>query len=101
MHTVVPCTPHILGATDASKTGMGGFWTTKDNAGNTTNYLWRTPFPDHIQKQLVSTENPLGTIMNSNLELAAIITGSILMAQLGHTPHAHLYIASDNTPAIS
>jgi hypothetical protein len=101
MHTVVPRAPHILGATDASKLGMGGCWTTTDNTGHTTNYLWRTPFPAHVQQQFVTTENPLGHITNSDLELAAITTGSVLMAQQGHTPHAHLYLASDNTPAVS
>jgi hypothetical protein len=101
LHTVVPRAPHLLGATDASKFGMGGCWMATSIDGHTSNYLWRTPFPSTIQENLVSTHNPAGSITNSNLELAAIIQGSTFMELLGHTPHAHLLLASDNTPAVS
>jgi hypothetical protein len=56
MHTIVPGAPHILGAADASKNGMGGCWTTIDTTGQQANYLWCTSFPEEIQKELVSVE---------------------------------------------
>jgi hypothetical protein len=101
LHTADPRAPHLLGATNASKFGMGGCWTAMTIDGHTSNYLWCTPFPSIIQENLVSSHNPTGSITNSNLELAAIIQGSTFMALLGHTPYAHILLASDNIPTVS
>jgi hypothetical protein len=58
-----------MGATDAAKAGMGGVWFIEEEA-----LVWRAPFPEAVQKRLVSFENPTGTVTNSDLELVATIT---------------------------
>jgi hypothetical protein len=95
IHTVVPQPPTCIAATDASRLGLGGFWITPNE-----NVLWRVPLPHSIQQQLVTTENCTGVFSNSDFELAALITGSVLPArqQQGHTT---ILIASDNTPAVA
>jgi hypothetical protein len=55
---------------DATKAGMGGIWFIEDKA-----IIWRVPFLDKVQKELVSFKNLQGTVTNLVLELAAMITG--------------------------
>jgi hypothetical protein len=96
IHTLVPRPPDVIAATDASATGMGGFWST-----GTAHYLWRAPFPTAIRQALISAQHKTGTVTNSDLELAALITGSIMAARTDTRPHINLAIASDNTPAVA
>jgi hypothetical protein len=96
IHTLVPRQPDTLAATDASGDGMGGFWATPQ-----ANYLWRSPFPHSISAQLITASNPTGTLNNSDLELAAIITGSVLASRHAHSTHDNILLASDNTPAVA
>jgi hypothetical protein len=100
IHTVVPHTPQVIGTTDASKEGMGGCWVDITTTPP-QNMLWRAQFPPAIQNSLVSTLNPLGTISNSDLELAAIVLGSALISQHSNIPHANICLGSDNTPAVT
>ena len=75
---VVPLSASALGFHDASGIGAGGVWFPDPSLdsrmpGNTstgTPILWRYQWPDHIQRLLVSDDNPHGTITNSDLELA-------------------------------
>ncbi|MFN9982929.1 MAG: hypothetical protein ACK53Y_23575, partial [bacterium] len=91
-----------MAATDASKLGMGGFWVSLNPATNTLqHFLWRAPFSKLTQDSLVSDANPAGLINNSELELAALLTGAILAAQFTATLHPNIALASDNTPAIA
>jgi hypothetical protein len=100
LHTLVPHAPSIIAATDASKSGMGGFWL--DGTGpSTANYLWRHPFPAAIQERLITLDNPSGTLTNSDLELAAVITGAHLAAHHYEGQHPNIVIATDNTPALA
>ncbi len=65
---------------DAAKPGMGGVWfppgklapnAIHPSAGHALQHpiLWHNQFPEYIQQLLVSTDNPAGTITNSDLEL--------------------------------
>jgi hypothetical protein len=103
IHTLIPGQPTILAAVDASRHGMGGCWVLPPSATNPTSqyFVWRAPFPSHIQQYLVSSANPTGSITNSDLELAALLTGAILAAAHSPTSSPHILIASDNTPAIA
>jgi hypothetical protein len=100
LHTVVPHPPHIIGATDASKQGMGGFYITQSTRGPDY-YLWRAAFPSSITNALTSPDNPTGLINNSDLELAGLVLGSTLIAQRHYRPYQHISLASDNTPAVA
>jgi hypothetical protein len=100
LHTVVPHPPHIIGATDASKQGMGGFYITQSSRG-TEYHLWRAAFPPSIMSALSTPENPNGLINNSELELAGLVLGSTLIAQRHYRPYQHISLASDNAPAVA
>ena len=94
---IVPQEPTLLGATDAAKAGMGGIY--YDCTGQA--YLWRLPFPDDIQRRLVSEANPSGSITNSDLEQAGLLAQVSIMADNHHVRYATLVNMSDNTPAVS
>jgi hypothetical protein len=102
IHTLVPGPPHYLTAVDASKTGMGGFWLPTSIMLDAQPCVWRARFPMDIVNQLISATNPRGSITNSDLELAAIVTGaSTLAASVPPYRHLCIAIATDNTPALA
>jgi hypothetical protein len=90
LYELVPAQPSLIGSHDASGLGAGGVWfpspgTTPRNVvvqilrdsslvtqplSSTSPVLWRLPFPDNVHRDLVSFSNPLGTLNNSELELA-------------------------------
>jgi hypothetical protein len=74
LHTVVPTAPTLLATTDASHLGMGGTWTSVIE-GTPRHYLWRTPLSSPLQKQLITADNPGGSITINDLELSAILIG--------------------------
>jgi hypothetical protein len=99
IRTLVPHAPHYWAATDASLQGMGGFWLPASTAPDTQPWLWRFPFPNTWQTRVVSQHNPTGDITNSDLELAAFITGHATRREYTlPLPYATTYIATDNTP---
>jgi hypothetical protein len=56
---------------------MGGIF--YDHQG--TPHVWRQPFPKDIQKNLVSFDNPQGTITNSDLEQAGQLAQVSLISE--------------------
>ena len=94
---IVPQEPSLLGATDAAKAGMGGVYF--DHTGQP--FLWRHPFSQQIQDDLVSKDNPTGTVTNSDLEHAGLLAQVSLMATTHPVRYATLANLSDNTPAVS
>ena len=72
---LVPLLAAAEGHHDASGKGAGGVWFPAKHLKPREGYknqpvLWRLKWPQHIIDQLVTTENPSGTISNSDLELA-------------------------------
>ncbi len=98
---LLPQAPSLVGASDAAKQGMGGVWLADTQAPLHPPILWRVPFPDHIQKALVSTKNPTGTITNSDLELAGTIVHTDVIVQAVDCRERTLGTGCDNTPAVS
>jgi hypothetical protein len=94
---LVPGDPIHLGACDAAKQGMGGVWFTDEEEP----LVWREPFPPNVQADVVSFDNPKGTVTNSDLELAGtIVHQAVLGSQVaveGETAHT----LCDNTPAVA
>ena len=98
---------------DAAKPGMGGVWfppSTSDplairypQAKQLTHpVLWRARFPQHVQDRLVSSDNPRGSVTNSDLELAGSIAQDDILSQaLPGQSHLSTCTFSDNTPAVS
>ena len=111
---VVPTPSTYFGAMDAAKQGMGGVWFPPLNQGPPLAIqqprsarlqhpiLWRARFPPKIQSQLVSVDNPSGSITNSDLELSgAIAQDDVLTTALPTVAHLSTCTFSDNTPAVS
>jgi hypothetical protein len=78
---IVPDDPVAVGPHDASILGMGGVWLPATTNSHIPPLLWRAPFPPHIQARLVSTNNPQGTITNSDLELAGLLAHQDILTQ--------------------
>jgi hypothetical protein len=62
--------------------------------------VWRQPFPLSIQQQLLSFANPTGTVTNSDLELAGVITHQDVLAQHFDIRESTTATICDNTPAV-
>jgi hypothetical protein len=80
---------------------MGGFYVPTSIGPHVTPTVWRSSFAEDITTHLVSSKNAQGTLTNSDLELAAIITGAATIAQSAPSPHQHIFIATDNTPVLA
>jgi hypothetical protein len=65
--------PSTQGACDASKKGLGGVHFVPLPNGDLKPILWRQTWPTSVSAKLVSTDNPRGSVTNSDLELAATI----------------------------
>jgi hypothetical protein len=93
--------PDYIGYCDASGFGAGGVWFggQKDLAP----IVWRIEWPKDITEALVSDKNPLGTITNSDLEMAGVVLHeAVLESHIGNAMEAaHLVIGCDNSPAVS
>ena len=70
---LVPDYPVAIGPHDASGMGMGGVWLPATTDSELRPLLWRAKFPTTITRELITEENPDGTINNSQLELAGAI----------------------------
>jgi len=61
--------PKVVGAMDACGYGLGRVYFATDHSPK----VWRHPLPQHLVRQLVSSDNPSGNITNSDLEQAAMV----------------------------
>jgi hypothetical protein len=97
---IIPGEPSFIGACDAAKAGMGGVWFDNTDC-NRASVVWRFPFPQSLQDDLVSHSNPNGRITNSDLELAGTLAQqAVLQSQhplQGQTTHTFC----DNTPSVA
>ena len=93
---LLPETPRVIGACDAAGTGMGGVFFVPTEDGYES-FLWRSPFPSHIQHALVSFSNPEGTINNSDLELCGNIAHHAVIADVADIRETTVWTGSDNT----
>jgi hypothetical protein len=84
---LIPLLPSALGYHDASGQGAGGVWfPTQDlrprlGSQQAQLLLWRLQWPPDIIQNLVSEQNPGGTISISNLELAGGLLHLDIIAQ--------------------
>ena len=73
---LVPLTPVAEGHHDASGKGAGGIWfpgeglVPRTGIDATKPVVWRLEWPADVTADIVSSDNPTGTITNSDLELA-------------------------------
>ena len=80
---------------------MGGVWLPSAQHPLHPPYVWRAPFPSLVQQALVSTDNPSGSITNSELELAGTIAHKATLAAVHDLCHFTIATFSDNTLAVA
>ncbi len=92
--SMVPMPPTLIGATDASKEGMGSFWapTTLSPPQHQTHGVACS----FQQQGLLTASNLNGSLMNSDLELAALVTGAAVATANTTTSPSFLLCATDN-----
>ena len=110
--------PELLGAQDASGGGMGGVWfptttmlperpiASRSAAESSTAeslgpLLWRATFSPAIVQDLVSSNNPKGSVTNSDLELAAAFVQHDIAAQAYDIQERTIASGANNTPTVA
>ena len=88
-----------IGYVDACKTGIGGVWTSEHIPPT----VWRIPLPTTIQNQLISNENPNGSITINDLEMAGVMLQWLALERCApkSLQFAQVTIYSDNTSTVS
>eukprot|EP00536_Pseudo-nitzschia_multiseries_P019345 jgi/Psemu1/60207/gm1.60207_g len=92
--------PATMGACDASGLGMGGIHFVPLPTGQIQPILWRHAFPKWVSSQLVTFDNPNGTINNSDHELAGSIAHNDILAQAACVQSRTTHNCYDNTAAV-
>ena len=77
---LVTDTPGYIRFCDASALRAGGVWFAGACPLQPT--VWRIPWPMPIHNDLVSFQNPSGTISNSDLEMAGMLLHYLVLKQL-------------------
>ena len=98
---VLPQQPTYVGCCNAAKLGMGGVWLPSAQHPLHPPYVWQAPFPSAVQQALVSTDNPSGSITNSDLEQAGTIAHEATLAAVHDLCHCTIATFSNNTPAVA
>ena len=98
---LTPKSPDYIGYVDASGFGAGGVWFGSDSYLSPT--VWRIEWPATIQNNLVSFQNPRGTLTNSDLEMAGHLLHWLVLELIAPTSLQFKCagIFSDNTPTVS
>ena len=97
---VVHKQPAFGGDCDAAKPGMGGVLFNL-RSPTAAPILWRHPFPDHVQRRVVSFDNPGGDINNSQLELAGALAQHDIAAQAWDVRHCTIATRNDNSATVA
>jgi hypothetical protein len=92
--------PHYASYHDAAAEGAGGVWFSLTDGMPPS--VWREAFPHDIATDVVSDDNPAGSITNSDLELAVeVLAIGVILEEAPTIRHAPLGTLCDNTPTIS
>src|SRR5210317_295276 len=97
LEELVPGDDIHVGTCDAAKAGRGGVWLTE--AGQAI--VWRAPYLPAVQAQVVSDNNPTGSLTNSDLELEGTILHQWVIGKTAPVAGETTYTGCDNTPAVS
>jgi len=63
--------------------------------------VWCTAFPQHSQDEVVSFENPKGSITNSDLEMLGLLLQWMVLKHFADLAHTHVACWCDNTPMVA
>lgn len=96
---LVDTDPRFIGAVDASGIGMGGVWL--DPEDKLEPLMWRYKFDAVIADHLVSSDNPKGTLTNSDLEQTGLVCHQDILVQVYDARECTVCALTDNTSALS
>ena len=96
---LVPGDDHYTGYCDACAAGAGGVWLSGDLS--LPPLVWRVQFSAYITSQVVSDDNPRGTLTNSDLEMAAVLLHYMVLQQRVDLRYIRTGVWSDNTPTVA
>ena len=99
VNEIVHVWPSDAGYVDASGIGVGGVLFPLTEGGRSI--VWRLLWPADITAAIKSTENPGGTITNSDLEQAGVVLQFAVWAAHFAPMHRSLLIFTDNASAVS
>ena len=92
--------PSYIGYTDACGLGAGGAWVS--GLKEIQPFLWKLEWPPHIQKELITAQNPSGTITINDLELCGKLLGWLALEGWGtNLVLEHVVTFCDNTSAVA
>ena len=89
--------PIAIGACDACRRGMGGVWFQPGHAP----LVWRAAFPLPVQRDLVTSDNPHGSISISDLELAGTLSHKHILTQVTVVAERPIWLAGDNRASLA
>jgi hypothetical protein len=94
--------PDYVGNSDACALGAGGVWFS-GLKHLPQPFLWQVPWPDDIRSNLISDNNPNGSLTINDLELAGLVLNWLaLECQPGlQLKFHHIGVFCDNTSAVS
>jgi hypothetical protein len=103
LHKLINTPVAAIGASNsAAASGMGGILFVQDQPmGKLHPFLWRAPFPQAIQHDVVSSNNPTGSITNLDLKLACTITQHDVLVHHIDCCERTIHTLTDNTPALA
>ena len=98
--SLVQAWPDYVGITDASSFGAGGIIIGENKAIPPT--VFRVQWPPDITKNIISFDNPTGSITNSDVEMAGLMLLWIAIEGVCmNLEDAHVALFSDNSPTVS
>ncbi len=90
--------PDYVGITDASGHGLGGVIVGERKGVPPT--VFRLQWPEDITRNIISDDNPTGTLTNSDLEMAGLLMLWLVMEDVCDITDAHVALFSDNSPTV-
>ena len=96
---LVPGAAAYRGTLDASGEGAGGVWL--PGTESIAPIVWRYQWPPNIVAELITEDNPGGTITNSDLEMAAEVLGWLVLEGCVPLRWKHVGVCSDNSPTVA
>jgi hypothetical protein len=101
MIEVIPSTsPATRGACDASGKEMGGVHFVPGKDDTIQAYVFLSPLPFKVMRQLVTTANLTGKINNINLDLAGSVAHHDILSQLTNLQDVTIHNCYDNTSTL-
>ena len=92
--------PDYVGIMDAAKEGTGGVVIGEGSACVPT--VFRLEWPQDVQAQVVTDDNPDGTITNSDLEMAGLLLCWLVLEHVApDLYHKHIALFCDNSPTVA